>query len=501
MSKFASPLTRPNVSSPIATTGERAFTAERGVGFVRDAKSELFLLAVSNMVGERTFYESAESRDERFETLVHTVTAEDPSWVARFVPYLRDTMNMRSASLVMAAEYAKAKGPNARSVIASACKRADEPAEMLAYWFARHGRRIPAAVKRGIADAARRLYTERNFLRWNGGGHAWQMADVIDLCHVKPSDPTQSALFRYMLDTRHGHDGTTEGLTTIAADKAWLAVPESERRATVLPEHVSWERLSSWLPGGMDAAAWESVIPQMGYMALLRNLRNFDQANVSDEVASKVAARLSDPAEVAKSRQLPMRFLSAYKNAPSLRWAWPVQQALDLCLANVPTLDGRTLVMIDVSGSMQDRLSARSELQRWEAAAVFGTALAVRNNADLYIYGTNAAKVDYTKGASVLPIVKEIGQHVGGGTNTMGCVSACYQGHDRVVILTDEQAHDAGYVNLAHIPTIYTFNLAGYRVGHMQTGDRGRHTFGGLSDSAFAMLALLDANRDGAWPF
>ena len=74
----------------------------------------------------------------------------------------------------------------------------------------------------------------------------------------------------------------------------------------------------------------------MGYMALLRNLRNFDQAGVSDAVAAQVAARLADPAQVARSRQLPMRFLSAYRARPSLRWAYPLEQALGLASATFP---------------------------------------------------------------------------------------------------------------------------------------------------------------------
>ena len=52
------------------------------------------------------------------------------------------------------------------------------------------------------------------------------------------------------------------------------------------------------------------------------------------------------------ARQFPIRFLSAFKEAPSLRWAWPLEQALQHSLANVPQLPGRTLVLVDVSGSM-----------------------------------------------------------------------------------------------------------------------------------------------------
>src|SRR5690349_8063223 len=101
---------RPNLTAPITTTNARTRTYEGGAAFVRDAPSELFLLAVTNMVGEDTFYERADQRDARFVALVHAVTAADPSFVARLAPYLRQTMYMRSASIVMAAEYVAAGG-------------------------------------------------------------------------------------------------------------------------------------------------------------------------------------------------------------------------------------------------------------------------------------------------------------------------------------------------------------------------------------------------------
>lgn len=135
----------------------------------------------------------------------------------------------------------------------------------------------------------------------------------------------------------------------------------------------------------MDAAVWEAVIPSMGPMALLRNLRNFDAAGVCDEVAARVAARLSDPAEVARSRQFPFRYLAARRHAPSPRWALPLEQALDHALANVPRLTGRTLILVDRSDSMfWDTLSERSRLTRADAAALFGAATALRaEQADL----------------------------------------------------------------------------------------------------------------------
>src|SRR4029077_5699194 len=130
---------------------------------------------------------------------------------------------------------------------------------------------------------------------------------------------------------------------------------------------------------------WAALIPSMGYMALLRNLRNFDDAGVPDGIAAAVAARLTDPEQVAKSRQFPFRFLSAYRAVPSLRWAYPLERALNLSLANVPALGGRTLVLVDRSLSMGDaKMSGRAEMVWADAAAVFGAAIAQRaEHADL----------------------------------------------------------------------------------------------------------------------
>jgi len=47
---------------------------------------------------------------------------------------------------------------------------------------------------------------------------------------------------------------------------------------------------------------------------------------------------------------------------------------------------------------------------------------------------------------------------------------------------------------------VYTWNLAGYRYGHGPSGVGHRHTFGGLTDAGFAVIALLESGRTGSWP-
>jgi hypothetical protein len=528
MSKFSK---RPsNVLAPVKTVGDSGATYEGGVGYARDEKSELFLLAVTNMVSEGTFYEKAGDRDERFRTLIRKVAQTDPSWIVRFVPFLRDKMNMRSASVVMAAEFVKvaletsnpSKAP-LRQVISSALLRADEPGEMLAYWQSNYGRNLPQPVKRGVADATVRLYNERAALKYDGVGGVWRMADVIERVHPEPKADWQRLLFKYLIDKRHNReDASVEGLGMLERAKMLDGIEVGERRAFLdegaeLFEQAgfTWERLSGWLQGPMDSKAWEAIIPSMGYMALLRNLRNFDEAGVSDQVKSAVVAKLSDPEQVARSRQLPLRFYSAWHNAKGLSWGGALESALNMSIDNVPSLAGKTLVLVDVSGSMNSMFSNRGKAQNWELAALFGAALALRGEkADLFAYDTESHRIPLHKGDSVLRTIDAVRPHVGGGTDTLGVLGRriADQKPDRVVILTDEQAW-GGYrfgfrsnesdqaLAASFAGPVYTFNLAGYQRGHLPSGEKNRYTFGGLSDHGFAAIELLEKGQSQEWPF
>jgi hypothetical protein len=493
-------------------------TAEGAPGFVRAPRAELFLLGVANMVGEGTFYEDAAERDARFRELVAAVAVADPEWFARFVAWLRTGAMLRSASVVAALEGARAQVaagiPGSRAIVDAALQRADEPGEALAYWLGRYGRAVPKPVKRGIADAVVRLYHERSLLKYDSDRTAVRFGDVIDLTHPTARDERQGDLFRHALDRRHQRDNPLPASLTLLAARAELTAMPVERRREVADPAVlgaagmTWEALAGWRQAALDAAAWEAVVPVMGYLALLRNLRNFDEAGVGDAVAAAVAAKLADPGEVARSRVLPMRFLAAFHAAPSLRWAYPLEQALQHALANVPALDGHTLILIDTSMSMTSSFSRYGTLRCWDAATVFGLALAARAHDATVVSFSDGNKVfPAVAGESVLAAVrrfKDGGYFLNGGTATEKAVRSHYDGHDRVVILTDEQAHWHGETDVtaavpAEVP-VYTWNLAGYQLGHAPAAGN-RHTFGGLSDAAFAMIPLVEAGSREQWPF
>jgi hypothetical protein len=548
-------------------------TYEGGPAYKRDTLSELFLLGVANFVGENTFYEKADSRDDRYAKLARTVAVANPEWFTKFVGWLRSDGNMRSASLVAAAEgvYARlnelqcsedgcsvygewvngdkrycgqhAATPAAGSVVrdetshkeivASVLRRADEPGELIAYWEQHFGTadgngrgkvQLPKPLKRGIelavAGSENRtpLYTEYSALKYDTDSRV-RFGNVLNLVHPKARMPWQEQLFTWLLDRQNGRDGdkSYEGLKVVAARKELQAIPQADRKAFLADKAnaekldaagVTWEWLSSWLGSALDAAFWEAMIPNMGYMALLRNLRNFDQAGISQEAAEAVAARLQDPEQVARSRQFPFRFWSAYKATDSLNYSLALERALDESVKNIPSMPGKNLIMVDMSGSMQRGFSEKSSMSMAEAAILFGVALAKKGE-DVTLIGWASSsfvqKID--KGASVLKIVEKMHNRineVGMGTQLVPALKKHYKGHDRVFVFSDMQIMGSHWGNPdgvvpANVP-FYAFNLAGYAQG-MIPSKKNRYEIGGLTDATFKQIRLLEQGKAGSWPW
>lgn len=533
-------------TSPLTTSGEATERTFNGAaGYLRSPEGEAFLLASGGFLGgEKTFYEGGDARDERFRFLIRELSATNPDWVANFLSWLRREGNIRTAAIMGAAEYVWARRDEAgtgrtgvthptpskttREVVRSVLMRPDEPQEIIGYWMARYGRAIPMPIKRGVGDAINHLYHQRNVIKYDSDKRGLRMADVLKLVHPKPVGPAQNMLFDYMMAERFGRVDRFDikGLTTIEAREDLLRLPVQDRRKVLReqPELLqeagfTWESIAGWLQGPMDAAAWEAAIPLMGYMALLRNLRNFDKAGISDDAAEKVQFKLTNKAEVARSRQLPFRFWSAYKATQgNLRWSWVAERALTYSLENVPSLDGNTLILVDRSGSMFHSASDHSDVMWSDMAALFGAAIALRaENADLVQFGTHSDRINFSRAESVLGVVDKFTSM--GGTNTHAAIAEHLKSaHTRVIIITDEQC-SPGYVNAwndyryqnqgvsinslvrSEIP-VYMWNFGGYKASMMENaGMENRHCFGGLTDSSFKLIPLIEAGMDAGWPW
>lgn len=511
------------VDPMLETTGRRG-TTNNGEGFSRTTKGELFIAAISVLPPRKGA--PADPMIQRVRELTAKVTLDDPAWVLRFDRWLRDEANLRTTTIAVACAFVHCRleagvvdetGPGAvpglnRTAINVACLRADEPAEVIRYWQATYGRKLPQPVKRGVADAVVRLYDEWSALKHDGSGDEIRMGDVIELTHPRAKDADQGALFEYLINRRHGWKDSAylyPKLPMVAASESLRGERDrSVLRARLLGNPtllkdagMKWENLSTL--GPMDADAWNAIIPIMGYGALLKNLRNFDEAGISSDSVEKVRTRLMDRTGVHKSRQFPFRFLNAYKAADP-RWADALDVALNHSLENIPELPGRSLVMVDCSGSMfMYKFSETSDMRRWEPAALFGSAFARRCEDVVFArYGTRTELV--AQQTNVLETVTSQFPNMG-GTDTADCVEYWLNRSpapfDRVIVITDEGSRGRSVSRVVPEDTmLYTFNIGGATVAHAKAGPT-RHTFGGLTDQAFRTIPFIEAGVRQIWPF
>ncbi|MER6592851.1 TROVE domain-containing protein [Micromonospora purpureochromogenes] len=273
---------------------------------------------------------------------------------------------------------------------------------------------------------------------------------------------------------------------------------------------MTWESVAGWLHGPMDAAAWAAVIPIMGYGTLLKNLRNFDDAGVPDEVAERVAARLADPKRVAKPRLFPFNFYGAHMAvgvaAVGRRAGEGVAGVVGQCAGRCPAgpswsstsrhpcsrprvLERQEREHITNGAGGPVRLGGRPARRRRDA----GPGTAARRTGWIFRRGDRAAESDGAVPGG------ELRGHA-------GAAAVHFDGHNRVLIVTDEQHNSGRYTSIDQVAPkevpVYTWNIGGYRVGANTSGTVTRHTVAGLTDHAFRLVSLLEAGRNAdTWPW
>jgi 60 kDa SS-A/Ro ribonucleoprotein len=362
---------------------------------------ELRRSVLACLLWESQFYEDGVEIAGRIAELVPKVAAEK---VAALAVEAREKMKLRHAPLLLAREMARHathRGLVAET-LARVIQRADELAEFVAiYW--KDGRApLSAQVKKGLA-AAFPKFDEYALAKYDRGGPI-RLRDVLFLAHAKPRDRAQADVWKRL----------------IAGE---LTAPDR------------WEvALSS---GADKRQAWERLLGEekLGALALLRNLRNMREVGVKEDLVLSALGAMS------AVRVLPFRFLAAARHAPE--WEEALEQAMLNCAARQPKLPGRTIVLVDVSGSMTAPLSRRSEMQRTDAA--YGLAVLLREigeKASVFSFSDSLVPVAPRRGFALRDAIDRSQRH--SGTQLGSAVAELNQNHgyDRLIVITDEQAQD-----------------------------------------------------------
>lgn len=383
------------------------------VAYRMDDKSKLITQVLTSFFNENKFYGDNSTEMQK---MIQSVIKTDPEFVSKLAVYARRVFNMRSVSHVLTAYLAhETEGkPFTRQTVRGVCLRGDDVTEMMSFYIANFGKPIPQSLIKGIADVLTG-FDEYTLSKYAGTKKSVKMKDLIILCHPKPKNEAQADLFKRCIEGK-------------------LETP------------VTWETELS--ANGNNAETWEKLIDsgKVGYMALLRNLRNIIKANPAN--IEKVFSTIENPEAVRRSKQLPFRFLSAYKSILDItgsRALDALENAVEASVNNMQKLSGTTVIAIDISGSMADKISAKSEMRCYEIAMLLGMiANRLCENSIVYTFDTTIRKLPvYSKAGILLSATNN--NFCGGGTNMALPFQKMIDDNikaDRIIVLSDNECND-----------------------------------------------------------
>lgn len=416
------------------------FTHEGAVAVPLDAERQLRRSVMACMLWEGTFYEEGEDIAARIGKLIPHCR---PEYVATCAFEARSKMKLRHAPLLLVREMARhlehkrLVAPLLRDVI----QRADEITEFLAIYWKDKRQPVSAQVKKGLALAFQK-FDEYSFAKYDRGGTV-KLRDALFLSHAKPMDGKKSTTI-----VRKYLNGTTKELQR-HSDSLFAKIV-----ARTLATPDTWEVALS--AGADKKESFERLMAEKKLYALafLRNLRNMVEAGIAHPVIEAYGNALD------MNRVLPFRFISAARATPVLEPA--IERWMLTALHDATKLAGKTVIVVDNSGSMSGAVSSKSDINRSDAACALAILLREICTQCLVIgFGTEAAVIPARRGFALRDAIQ---RGPSGGTNTQIALQlAAAQGYDRIIVVTDEQSHQTISGPLSD--KAYFINVATYQNG------------------------------------
>jgi hypothetical protein len=415
-----------------AVKKEPIFTHEGAKAMHINPYQQLRRSVCSCMLWEKGFYESGESVVSRIMGLVPLCKPED---VAALALEARVKFKLRHVPLLLVRELARMGYKGTADALTVIIQRPDELTEFLALYWKNSKCPISAQVKKGLAKALTK-FSEYQLGKYNRDAEI-RLRDILFLSHAKPLNPEQGKLWKRLAGgycdkcwkpLELSDNGIRRGLTTCTC-------PDSAEAKLVVPD--TWETALS--SGADKRESWERLLVtrKLGGMALLRNLRNMQNEKVNiDMINTAIVGMNTD-------RVLPFRFISAAKYAPNLEPALEV--AMLRCVSEMPKLKGRTALLVDHSGSMQNPLSEKSEITRFDAAGALGIMLReiCEDEFRLFTFSEKCMEVAPRRGFAMIDAIQKVVNPV--WTKLGMAVNYVYNAFpecERLIVITDEQSAD-----------------------------------------------------------
>ncbi len=490
---------KPSIRRTIQRDPTRTINVGGGEAFTLSPKKELYERVLTCLMEPKFYDPSGKDTQHAIASLVAQLAQEDPKYVLQLANYARNAMYLRSVPLFLLIHACKypATRQYIREYAPKIIRRADELTEATALWIQENGDignhaktgMMCNALKDGIGEAFRN-FDEYQFAKYNRDGEV-KLRDVLRIARPKPANAEQAALWGKIINDT-------------------LRIPDT------------WETYIS--KHGSSKRTWEHIMPKMPIMATLRNLRNF--AKVGADI-TPVIKKLEDPNIIARSKQFPFRFFSAYRaledsdyTPQTSRLMDAVQTAMALSVRNIPKIPGYTAMSADNSGSMGTRLSPKSSVTYSDIANLLqAIAQYICEYSMTSVFGTNYYTVNVSKHSSILDNMQKFkNTHTGSSTFGYKFVEDLLNRKifvDRMLIFTDCQLYNehGGYYSWSsHRPSdtiatlfakyktqvnpkvqLYLFNLAGY--GTVVVPERQVNLISGWSEKVLKFIELNESDH------
>lgn len=475
---------------------------EGAKAYVMSPEMELYTAVVTTGLND-SFYEAGDTRLERIKGLIEKC---NPEFISRLAIYARTEMNLRSIPMVLSVELAKKTSGNSivSKTVNRVVLRADEITEMLAYYQIANKRteikklnKLSKQIQKGLVGAFNN-FDEYQFAKYNRNAEV-KLKDALFLVHPKAKNADQQAIFDKIASD------------TLDTPYTW------ETELSALGKNRFENKASRALA---VTRKWEEMIEskKIGYMALLRNLRNILEANVSGKHIAMVCDYLANEKAVLNSKQLPFRFLSAYRELKSVKSSFTsaILDALEnavMCSAkNIKGFGFDTSIVIacDVSGSMQKPVSARSTVLLYDIGLMLAMLLQSQcKNVTTGMFGDTYKVINMPKQnvlSNVMEYYRREGE-VGYATNGHLVIDDLIRQRkvtDKVMIFTDTQMWNNNNINgtfanswskykkIAPNAKLYLFDLAGYSTQPVDVRQNDVYLLAGWSDKIFDILSGME---------
>ena len=427
------------VSTPV-------FTYEGGKASRIGFEEKLQRTVLCCLLNEDTFYEDGESIKDRIKEYMGKVSTE---FAIKTLNKAKHEYHLRHTPLFMLTVLAS-QGKLTKELVYSTVTRVDDITELLAMYLANGKKKtLPKQLQKGLAMSFDK-FDEYQFGKYKGNKKNVSLKDAVMLCHPKAPNDEKNALYKKIVDNS-------------------LATP------------LTWE---TELSAGKDKkTVFENLLStnKLGALALLRNLRNMEQAKVSQR------AIVDGISKMKVSGIMPYNFYTANKHSDGTYSKQLEAAMLRAARETFDKLEGNTLFMVDTSGSMDKCLAGKSEVTRGEAAASLAAIMDEVCEFDKVYTFDMDAHATTSKGFALADRCARCT----GGTNIYSCTNSAVKANnrpfDRVIIITDEQSMSGSFSKeVLRIPHKYIVNVAPHQFG-ISYGDFIH--ISGFSDGIFKYIA------------